>query len=219
MGLKSYAELRDEEDASKRKRATLVSILKRVFNRRFCVLSAAALLAFCIFVAFNIQSNPAQSNPVVANNFMTKPSEFVETTVNSANHISGSCDQVLTDHDIDPKAFGPIVAHSIHSLSLDDLRFCKKTPYFCALLYVYFKYPHQALLFSRCLYHKQDPGGGPEPDFKHPRVGACSVPLRLPLQVIGHEGFRPGEFVFLNQVLALFDQISMSIFKGAHPHG
>ena len=126
MGLKSYAELRDEEDASKRKRATLVSILKRVFNRRFCVLSAAALLAFCIFVAFNIQSNPAQSNPVVANNFMTKPSEFVETTVNSANHISGSCDQVLTDHDIDPKAFGPIVAHSIHSLSLDDLRFCKK---------------------------------------------------------------------------------------------
>ena len=137
MGLKSYAELRDEEDASKRKRATLVSILKRVFNRRFCVLSAAALLAFCIFVAFNIQSNPAQSNPVVANNFMTKPSEFVETTVNSANHISGSCDQVLTDHDIDPKAFGPIVAHSIHSLSLDDLRFCKKhhivVPCLCTL--------------------------------------------------------------------------------------
>ena len=129
MGLQSYTQLRDDEDSLKRKRTALTNIMKSLFKVRFLVLSAAALLTLCVFVAYNTQSSSIKAMSVPApSNILRETSKSAEESLGKdLDLVSGPCDHLLADLDIDPKAFGPVVAHSIHSLSMDDLRFFIKS--------------------------------------------------------------------------------------------
>jgi len=125
MGLKSYTLLRDDEYSLKRKRTALINIMKSLFKVRFFVLSAGALLTLCVFAAYSTQTSSIKAMAVPApSNILKETSKSAEESLEKEfDSVNGSCDHLLADHDIDPKAFGPVVAHSIHSLSIDDLRY------------------------------------------------------------------------------------------------
>ena len=74
MSLKSYTQLRDDEDSLKRKRTALTNIMRSLFKVRFLVLSAAALLTLCVFVPnFSLPRTKARQ---FANRIRSLPTKF-----------------------------------------------------------------------------------------------------------------------------------------------
>ena len=102
MGLQSYTQLRDDEDSLKRKRTALTNIMRSLFKVRFLVLSAAALLTLCVFVAYNTQSSSikAMSVPAPSNILRETSKSAEESLAKDFDLVSGSCDHVLADLDI-----------------------------------------------------------------------------------------------------------------------